>query len=252
MSLLKTTFLLLLPAFLACKNEPVVPVVTPQPEAPKAASLPVGSKVYVHAANGLVLRQTPEPDGAKLGNVPLDGSPLEVLASPDPGNVYVAETHGPYEVKGGWVKVRTAANKEGYLFEGYLSRHAPLLKAPEGTLTNIEAFYQTVAAPKGNPETVPAQNGSMEGRRQRYADGAVYELEFYEGGVSHNLFLPSGTFTLPEALVIFRSLWFGKDKITTTYNEPTKTVMALDADGYHALELKMEKNGILLKFQSAD
>lgn len=252
MPLFKTTFSLLLLAFLACKNEPAAPTPAPQPEAPKAAALPVGSKVYVHAVNGLVLRQTPAPDGAKLGNVPADGSPLEVLTAPDPANVYVAETLGPYEVKGGWVKVRTALNKEGYLFEGYLSRYAPLNKEPEGTLTNIEAFYQTVSAPKGKPLNVPAQNGSMEGSRQLYADGAIYELEFYEGGVTHNLLLPAGGFTLSEALVIFRSLWFGKSNTTTTYNEPTKTVMVSDTDGYQALELKMEKEGVMLKFQSAD
>lgn len=252
MPLFKTTFFLLLLAFSACKNEPAAPAPAPQPEAPKAAALPVGSKVYVHAVNGLVLRQTPAPDGAKLGNVPFDGSPLEVLVSPDPANVYVAETLGPYEVKGGWVKVRTAQNKEGYLFEGYLSRYAPLIKEPEGTLTNIEAFYQTVSAPKGKPQTLPAQNGSMEGSRQLYADGAMYELEFYEGGVTHNLYLPSGGFTLPEALVIFRSLWFGKSNTTTSYNEPTKTVMVSDMDGIQNLELQMEKDGVMLKFHSAD
>lgn len=251
MSFLKTTCLLLL-TFMACKNEPAPPAPAPQPEAPKASAMPVGSKVYVHAVNGLVLRQTPAPDGAKLANIPRDGAPLEVLVSPDSANVFVAETHGPYEVKGGWVKVRTATNKEGYLFEGYLSRYAPLLKTPEGMLTNIEAFYQTVAAPRGKPEAMPAQNGRMEGSRQQYADGAVYELEFYEGGVSHNLYLPPGSFTLPEALVIFRSLWFGKDKTTTTYNQPTRTVMITDADGYHALELKKENGGVMLQFQSAD
>lgn len=248
----KSTLFLLFLALFACKNETVAPEVTQQPEAPKAAKLPVGSKVYVHAVNGLVLRQTPSADGAKLGNVPLNGSPLEVLASPDPANMYVAETYGPHEVKGGWVKVRTSDNKEGYLFEGYLSRYAPLAKAPEGTLSSIEAFYQTVAAPKGKPQTVPAKNGAIEGSVQGYADGARYELEFYEGGVTRNLFLPPGGFTLPEALVIFRSLWFGKDKTTTTYNEPTKTVMVLDVEGYHALELKMEKDSVILKFQSAD
>ncbi|MCC6410566.1 MAG: SH3 domain-containing protein [Saprospiraceae bacterium] len=248
----KPTLLFLFLALFACKNEPAAPVATPQPEAPKVAKVPVGSKVYAHAVNGLVLRQTPSADGAKLGNVPFNGSPLEVLVSPDPANVYVAETIGPYEVKGGWVKVRTSENKEGYLFEGYLSRYAPLVKEPEGTLSSIEAFYQTVSALKGKPEPVPAKNGAMEGSMQRYADGARYELEFYEGGVTHNLVLPPGVFTLPEALVVFRSLWFGKHNTTTTYNEPTKTVMVLDADGYQALELKMEKDSVMLKFQSAD
>lgn len=239
-------------AFIACKNEPPAPVPPPQPEAQEASKLPVGSKVFVHAVNGLVLRQTPAADGAKLGNVPPDGTPLEVVLSPDPANIYVAETLGPYEVKGGWVKVRTAQNKEGYLFEGYLSRYAPLVEQHDDTLSSIEAFYQTVAAPRGKPRAVPAKNGAIEGHVQEYADGARYEFEFYEGGVTHNLYLPAGGFTLPEALVIFRSLWFGKNKTTTSYNEPTKTVMVMDVDGYQALELKKEKDGVVLKFQSAD
>lgn len=51
-------------------------------------------RLYVHAADGAVLRKTPSKDGERIAVVPRDTVPVTVLAPAAPGRRYVAEKAG--------------------------------------------------------------------------------------------------------------------------------------------------------------
>ncbi|MCS6930323.1 MAG: SH3 domain-containing protein [Saprospiraceae bacterium] len=100
--------------------------------------------LYVHAADGLVLRKAPGKDSEKLGIIPRDTTPLTVIEPADPKYRYVAERTGSFELSGQWVKVRTAKGQEGYLFDGYLLPFPPVLDWPDSGITDIELAYSYV------------------------------------------------------------------------------------------------------------
>ncbi|GAB3705964.1 hypothetical protein GCM10027592_39000 [Spirosoma flavus] len=207
--------------------------------------------VYVHAPNGLTLRKTAAKDGAKVVLVPFDGAPLTVLTSPE--DQYTAETIGAFKIKGGWVNVRTKAGQEGYLFEGYLSRHKPLnMEKMDGAVSMIDAFYRTISPVKGKRTTLPKKDGNIERYQYVYADGARFEEQQYEGGVTQFLELPKEKFTMQEVLVLFRTLWFQKEKTTATF-DAAKQRLTLDSEGgYSQLIIQPKGNQWNLQFSTAD
>jgi hypothetical protein len=215
------------------------------------APLKVGDVVYAHTAAGLMLRKTAGKDGAKLATLASNAAPLRVLALPDPNAVVVAETYGSFTLPGGWLKVGTRDGKEGYVFSGYVSRYPPMLEAPEQGLDVMDWFYRTISPPKGKRVKLPNTGGSVERYRQLYADGTQFESILYNGGMSQILDLPADTFTMQEALVLFRTAWFGDDKKTTgTYENGELTIQG--GEGYLALKLKTVKGRLRAEFMSAD
>lgn len=247
--------------FLACKQDNKTAstaasdakpdVVATTNQSSEIRALKIGGVLYVHTPGGLVLRKTPSKEGEKIMNVPLDGRPLTVLELPDPSNQYVAEKIGRFEVSGGWVKVRTEGGQEGYLFEGYLSRFPPLTKMDFGQDSYIEGFYTHISRPKGERKPLPEQPGLIEGYRQEFEDGAVFQFEYYEGGVTHHLYLPADKFTVQEALVLFRPLWF-KGKTKGEYDAAAKKITLTDVDGYQYMSIEPKNRQLVLEFAAAD
>ncbi|WP_460941700.1 SH3 domain-containing protein [Spirosoma daeguense] len=209
--------------------------------------------IYIHASNGLMLRKTAAKDGAKVVLVPYDGSPLTVLAPPEKGIRYVAETIGAFQVSGGWVKVKTSRGQEGFLFDGYLSRYKPLdVAKSDGSVSMIDAFYRTISPIKGKRTTLPKLEGTIERYQYTYADGARFEEQQYEGGDTQFLELPKDKFSTQEALVLFRALWFQKEKTTATY-EAARQRLTIDSEGgYSQLIIQPKGNRWVLQFSVAD
>ncbi|MFN4079390.1 MAG: SH3 domain-containing protein [Saprospiraceae bacterium] len=261
---MKKTLIFLLAAglFGACKQDNKIAspasdaksdVAAPASKPSEAHTLKVGGVLYVHAPSGLVLRKTPSKDGEKIMNLPMNGEPLTVLELPDPANRYVAERMGSFEVSGGWVKVRTNDGKEGYLFEGYLSRYLPQIEEPEADIDSyVEAFYARISRPKGERKPLPQKPGLVEGYRQEFEDGAVFQFEYYEGGVTHHFYLPADKFTVQEAFVLFRPLWFWSAKTKGEYDAATKRLTITDIEGYQHMSIEPKDGQLLLEFSSAD
>ncbi len=257
----KLLFLLIIfVSLVACKQESKKP--EPNPElAPSAVqpsnntqvadAIKPGSKLYVHANSGVVLRKTPSIDGEKIANVPCDGLPLTVLELPDPANRFVAEKIGTFEVAGGWVKVRTETGKEGYMFDGYLSRYPPAIEEPEAEDSNLEWFYRIISPMKGKRDTLALQPGMILGYKQAFEDGALFRYEYYEGGVTHYFYLPESKMTMQEALILFRPLWF-RGKTKGDYDAATKTLTINDVEGYATMTIQPQNGQLVLQFSSAD
>jgi hypothetical protein len=252
-------FLLLLMTsiWFACKSEPSAPALPPAttPAPTATAPTPETKKIrYVHAASGSILRQTPSADGARIANVPMDGRALEVIALSDGSNAYTAEQYGSFQLKGGWTKVRTPEGKEGYIFDGYLSPYMPFTGQDATDYTIMEKLYRNIANFSGSRESVPKKyDEAMDGYRQRFEDGARFELGFYPGGSTQSMYLPAGKFTQQEALVLFRQLWFSTAKTKTTYDAAKKTLkVTADPPANTLLELIEENGAVTVRFSSAD
>ncbi|GAB4033953.1 SH3 domain-containing protein [Spirosoma gilvum] len=215
--------------------------------------LQVSDIVYVHTANSLTLRKTASKDGVKVTSVPANGSPLTVLALPEPGNQYTAETIGAFAVKGGWVAVKTRDGQEGYLFDGYLSRYKPLQREKmDGSVSLIDAFYRTISPVKGKKTILPATNGTIERYQYMYADGARFEEQYYEGGATQLLEVPKEKFTMQEVLILFRTAWFDKEKTTGTYEAAKQKLTVNGEGGYSQLIIQPKGNRWSLQFSTAD
>ncbi|MVM38807.1 hypothetical protein GO730_16760 [Spirosoma sp. HMF3257] len=215
--------------------------------------LQVNDIVYIHAPNGLTLRKTGAKDGTKVALVPFNGASLTVVSPPEPGVQYVAETIGGFAVKGGWVNVKTSEGLEGYLFEGYLSRYKPLnVNKLEGNVATMDGFYRTISPLKSKRTTLPSINGSTERYQYVYADGTRFEEQQFPGGGTQILDLPAEKFTLQEALVLFRTAWFGKEKTTGTYDTAKQRLTIIAEGGYTQLTIQPKGNRLVLRFETAD
>ncbi len=250
---------LLTSVWFACKNEhsaPTLPLATtPAPATTETITTPETKKIrYVHAANGSVLRRTPSADGVRIANVPMDGRALEVIALSDGSNAYTAEQYGSFQLKGGWTKVRTPEGKEGYIFDGYLLPYMPFTGEDDTDYTIMEKLYRNIANFSGSRESVPKKyEEAMDGYRQRFEDGARFELEFYPGGSNQSMYLPAGKYTQQEALVLFRQLWFSTAKTKTTYDAAKKALtVTADPPANTLLEIFGENGGVTVRFSSAD
>lgn len=245
---------------LACKQDKKSATTSAGPASDTASStvkvsrqgaLKIGDTLYVHTLSGMALRKTPSKDGAKIATVPCNAAPLIVLELPDPANRYVAEKFGSFEVAGGWVKVRTVDGQEGYLFEGYLSRYPPAIESPEQEDSNLEGFYRIISPRKGPRDSVPMQPGMIEGYKQAFEDGSVFQFEYYQGGVAYYFYLPEGKMTMQEALVLFRPLWF-QGETTGEYDAATQTLTISDVEGYQQMSIQPKDGQLVLEFTSAD
>ncbi|GAB3953877.1 hypothetical protein GCM10028805_38490 [Spirosoma harenae] len=215
--------------------------------------LQVNDKVYLHSTGGLILRKTPAKDGEKITLLPFNGQPLTVIAAPESDKPYTAEQIGAFAVKGNWVKVKTERGLEGYLFDGYLSRYQPInSEKMDGSIDVIDGFYRTISPVKGKRTTLPPTKGAIERYQQLYTDGARFEEQQYQGGVTHFLELPQTKFTLQEAFVLFRAAWFAKEKTTGKYDAAKQQLTIDGVDGYSQLIIQPKGDRWLLQFSSAD
>ncbi|MCS7036804.1 MAG: SH3 domain-containing protein [Saprospiraceae bacterium] len=220
-----------------------------RPEGEASASAGV-QRLYVHAADGLVLRKTPAKDGEKIAVVPRDTVPVTVLAPAAPNQRYVAEKAGDFELSGGWVKVCTASGQEGYLFEGYLLPFPPLKDWPGGDMMDVEVAYSYVSKPTKREKLEEPE--LMEGYRQYYQDGAFCDTKIYHGGSTFIFSIPASSLTLQQALVLFRPLWF-RESSEPLRQEPEREGVFVSGDGgYSFMSVALKGDRVVVEMGSAD
>lgn len=249
-------FTLLATLAFSCRNKKnQEPEATVQ-EAPKpTAPYQVGQSMYVHALFGLSLRKGPDAKAEKLGAAQY-GEALEILALPAADQTYVAETIDEFQLKGHWVKVKNADQKEAYVFDGYLAAFPPIEEEPEEDVALPEWFYMTLAKPKGERQITPPneKEGIVEGYKQAFADGGEFELILYNGGVTQFLRIPTRTLTFSQALVVLRSFYFSTAKnLKIVRNAKTKIIKVNDtANPAEWMEFEDKGDKVIVGFYSAD
>jgi len=249
-------FVLLIILALSCRNKKNQEQENTTPEAPKStAPYQVGQSMYVHALLGLSLRKGPDAKAEKLGAAQY-GEALEILALPEASHSYVAETIDEFQLKGHWVKVKNADQKEAYVFDGYLAAFPTIEEEPEEDVALPEWFYMALSKPKGEREiTAPNEKeGIVEGYKQAFADGGEFELILYNGGVTQFLRIPASTLTFSQALVVLRSFYFSTAKnLKIVRNAKTKKIKVNDtANPYEWLEFEDKGDKTIVGFYSAD
>lgn len=249
-------FTLLATLALSCRNKKNQEQESTVPEAPKStAPYKVGQTMYVHALLGLSLRKAPDAKAEKVGAAQY-GEALEILALPEADQSYIAETIDEFQLKGHWVKIKNADQKEAYVFDGYLAKFPTIEEEPEEEMALPEWFYMNLSKPKGEREvTAPNEKeGIVEGYKQAFADGGEFELILYNGGVTQFLRIPSSTLSFSQALVTLRSFYFSTAKnLKIVRNAKTKKIRVNDtANPYEWLEFEDKGDKVIVGFYSAD
>ena len=173
----------------------------------------IGDKLYILAKSGLTLRAKPDPNGEKVAIV---GYATAVTVSTQ--DLRDRKSHSVddsgYKLNGFWVKVK-ADGKEGYIFDGYLSKLKAPSKTPFENLKDgedfIETYYATNSAKAGQPIPFIGNEPDYPKYQQKYQDGALIEMERHEVGVVRHMRLPKGT-SLEEGYLIGKNLWFSEAK----------------------------------------
>lgn len=220
-----------------------------RPESEASVSMGL-QRLYVHAADGSVLRKTPAKDGEKIAVVPRDTVPVTVLVPPDPGQRYVAEKAGPFELSGGWFKVRTASGQEGYLFEGYLLPFPPLKEWPGGDMMEVEVAYSYLSKPTKRERL--EEPDLLEGYRQYYQDGAICDTKIYNGGSTFIFSIPASSLMPQQALVLFRPLWFREVASPIRYDPDVGGVVISGDGGYSFMSVVLKGDRVVVELGAAD
>jgi Bacterial SH3 domain len=254
--------IIVLAGVLACnsekKPEPANAMVTDVAE-PYASKddFKAADQAWVHAGKGLTLRETADPKGKPLGLIPY-GDEVKILTAATSTHAYAAEQYAAWQLDGHWIKVE-AIGKTGYVFDAYLAPFPTLAEEPEADRELLEWFYHTLAdfkGPKVSRKPDPSK-GLVEGSYTQYfADGARFELELYEGGVSQYLHIPGSKMSLGRALVVFRSLIFQAAKeVRTNWSEEEKALTLSspeDAFAYFQLNIEEKEGKIIISALTAD
>ena len=115
-----------------------------------------GSTLFVSSVAGMSLRTKPSTQGEVLAVVKF-GEQVMVLADANPRVSFVST-----DVPGTWVKVK-AGDKEGYIFDGFLSRYPPMLVSNDFQQYLKEQFTvkseTDKAAETGNLRSPPRTGG---------------------------------------------------------------------------------------------
>ena len=193
----------------------------------------IGDQLNVLALSGLVLRETANPKGTKIGTIVL-GETVTVLKDNFRKVPHSVVEFKSFSIRGFWVKVRTTGGLEGYVFDGYLSRYkAPgTFTVPEGsgldTLSMIEQ-YLAVHTPVSGPRiNLPKAPSRYDHYKQVFKNNAVVEASSGEGGAWYKVSFNKGT-SLEEGYLIGRLLWLeGKNNASIengiiTVNNETET-----------------------------
>ncbi len=243
--------LLLAMLTLQCREKSRDSETASEKRAPAAVASPLqkGERAYVHAADGLVLRQTPAKDGKKIATLPYAGAPLEVLEPADNQNLYVAEEYEGWKLTGGWVKVRNARGQEGYAFERYLSRYSPMTKPNPQGIDRLDWAYHAISTP--NEQFKTSRTDAEGGYVRSFQDGTLYESAYQSGGATYTLSIPASVMRLEEALVIFRTYFFAKCALVKTTYEKETLQVSCEKD-FTFLSLRQKGDRIEVTFSAPD
>lgn len=156
-----------------------------------------GAVMYVLSDDGLVLRDAPDVKSSGLG-VLTYGTAVRITDD-NPGRIsFVAGNYRGY-----WVKAETGG-KEGYLFDGFISRHvAPSSCHGCSFQTIVEKYTDTAFMLKGSP--IIRKDEHFLFVKMIYSNGCILEKKEGLPGLPHfSLTLNMKRTRLTEAFLLFR------------------------------------------------
>ncbi len=174
----------------------------------------VGDQLTVHAASGLILRETPAPTGKKIMTVEM-GTLVTVLKEGFRKNPHSVSPFEGFTIKGFWVKVRIPGGKEGYVFDGYLSKYKTVGSLPNGDDPNAkdndattiqERYLMMHADRKGKRIDLGKGENRYEHYKILFTNNADLEVNTGEGGSQYIIRFGKET-TVEEAYLIGKELW---------------------------------------------
>lgn len=210
-----------------------------------------GDELYVLAEKGLVLRKTGDLKGERILTLNT-GDAVTVQKTDFKKKPFTAEEFKGFNIKGFWVKVRTADGKEGYVFDGYLSKY----KAPTRVADDTNSGYSTAelflirnSEKKGDKIVLPKTDTRYERYRQLFKNGSEAEIDNGEGGNSQKITFQKGI-TMEEAYLIGKGLWLKGMKVKSVIAKGKITVTS--DDELWAIEVSNRSGITTLLMQHAD
>ena len=210
-----------------------------------------GDELFIHAGSGLVLRKTADAKGAKLQTLSY-GDAVKVLKTDFKKKPHAVEEFKGFSIKGFWVKVSTADGKEGYVFDGYLSKYRPMVKVIDDTDSgySLAEFYLLGnTEKKGEKVDLPKSETRYERYKQLYKNGAEVEIDNGEGGSAQKITFQKGI-TVEEAYLIGKALWMKDIKANGRFAKGMLTLTS--EDELNQIEVSSRAGITVLNMQHAD
>lgn len=210
-----------------------------------------GDELFVHAGSGLLLRKTPDAKGERIQTLNY-GDAVKVLKMDYKKKPHSVVEFKGFTIKGFWVKVSTAEGKEGYVFDGYLSKYRTPVKIVDDASTGYsmaELYMLGNSEKKGERIDLPKAETRYERYKQLFKNGAEVEVDYGEGGSSQKITFQKGI-TLEEAYLIGKALWLKDMKLVSAFKKGGIAVSSYDE--LFQIEVSNKFGVVVLNMQHAD
>ena len=202
-----------------------------------------GDQLSVLAKSGIVLREKPDPNGNKLSTIAY-GQKVSVVNGN--GATFKVEVCKGFDINGNWIKV-TAAGKEGYVFDGFLSK----LDAPKSDpFETIMKGAKSTAKSSSNPSETDKSSYVWFKEVETFDNGASYETQAYEGGGKMVQRFPSTLITIEEAYLCLNAT--DKTKGKWSFNTQTGHLEFNSDDEMSGVYIYKEGANVVVDSQTAD
>lgn len=188
-----------------------------------------GDELFVQAGSGLILRKTADPKGERIATL-ANGDAVKVMKTDFRKKPHSVTEFKGFTIKGFWVKVSTSEGKEGYVFDGYLSKfRAPITIIDDSNSGNsiAELYMLSNSEKKGERIELPKAETRYERYKQLFKNGSEVEVDYGEGGSSQKITFPKGL-SLEEAYLIGKRLWLKDMKVKSTFAKGLLTLTSED------------------------
>jgi len=188
-----------------------------------------GDELFVQAGSGLILRKTPDPKGERILTLN-SGDAVKVLKTDYKKIPHSVVEFKGFTIKGFWVKVSTANGKEGYVFDGYLSKNRAPVAIVDDTNSGYsmaEFYLLSNSEKKGDRVDLPKSETRYERYKQLFKNGSIAEIDNGEGGSSQKITFQKGI-TIEEAYLIGKALWLKDMKVKSSFLKGKITVTSED------------------------
>lgn len=204
-----------------------------------------GDRLYVFAYSGLVLRDKPSPQGAKILTVP-GGAVVNVIDPAPFKQAHTVQEACGLDIPGYWVKV-SIDGKQGYIFDGYL------LKVPPREQVPLDEYWSARAEVARSSEVAPTDEPGLINYDETTWDNGVQLInKGYEGGATHILRLPTSKFSLADAY-LFATVQLGEiPKGHWTCAMTAEGIQCNSPEGYGQINLTRDDDYIVITEQWAD
>jgi Bacterial SH3 domain len=159
-----------------------------------------GDKLFVCSREGLSLRELAGTNGKIIDVVPY-GAGLEVQPNSKPPIFFTSSN-----ITGTWAKVKYQ-NKEGYVFDGFLSRLKPMPVSQQERGLNDLIIFLKQQFKVSTETTTPPEKIYTDYYKIQFENGVEYESKNYEGGSVINVSFPVSTITFQEVFLLARQAY---------------------------------------------